>query len=65
VQQAIERLLEGRSVLVIAHRLSTVRHADKILVLADGELEETGDHDTLMANDGLYAELYRSGFAEE
>lgn len=65
VQQAIERLLEGRSVLVIAHRLSTVRHADKILVLADGELEEMGDHDTLMANDGLYAELYRSGFAEE
>jgi ATP-binding cassette subfamily B multidrug efflux pump len=56
VQQAIERLLEGRSVLVIAHRLSTVRHADKILVLADGELEEMGDHDTLMANDGLYAE---------
>jgi ATP-binding cassette subfamily B multidrug efflux pump len=65
VQQAIERLLEGRSVLVIAHRLSTVRHADKILVLADGELEEMGDHDSLMANDGLYAELYRSGFAEE
>lgn len=65
VQQAIERLLEGRSVLVIAHRLSTVRHADKILVLADGELEELGDHDTLMANNGLYAELYRSGFAEE
>jgi ATP-binding cassette subfamily B multidrug efflux pump len=65
VQRAIERLLEGRSVLVIAHRLSTVRHADKILVLADGELAEMGDHETLMGRDGLYAELYRSGFAEE
>jgi ATP-binding cassette subfamily B protein len=65
VQQAIEKLLEGRSVLVIAHRLSTVRHADKILVLADGEIAEQGDHDGLMAANGLYAELYRSGFAEE
>ncbi|PRP93265.1 putative ABC transporter ATP-binding protein [Enhygromyxa salina] len=65
VQEAIERLLEGRSVLVIAHRLSTVRHADKIIVLADGEIAELGDHETLMANEGLYADLYRSGFAED
>lgn len=65
VQQAIERLLEGRSVLVIAHRLSTVRHADKIIVLADGEIAEMGSHEQLIGNEGLYADLYRSGFAEE
>ncbi len=65
VQQAIERLLDGRTVLVIAHRLSTVQHADKIIVLADCEIAEIGDHEALLANDGLYAELYRSGFAEE
>ncbi len=65
VQRAIETLLEGRSVLVIAHRLSTIRRADKILVLSGGELAEMGSHDQLMANNGLYADLYRQGFAEQ
>ncbi|PCC70311.1 ATP-binding cassette, subfamily B [Nannocystis exedens] len=65
VQAAIERLLRGRSVLVIAHRLSTVRRADKILVLQDGVIVEQGPHDVLLARGGVYAELYRMGFQEE
>jgi len=65
VQHAIEKLLEGRSVLVIAHRLSTVRRADKIMVLSKGEIAEMGSHDELMAKGGLYAELYTMGFEED
>jgi ATP-binding cassette subfamily B protein len=65
VQQAIEKLLERRSVLVIAHRLSTVRRADKIMVLSKGEIAEMGSHDELMAKGGLYAELYTMGFEED
>lgn len=64
VQAAIEVLLRGRSVLVIAHRLSTVRRADKILVMHGGEIVEQGKHDALLARGGVYAELYRMGFKE-
>lgn len=64
VQAAIEELLRGRSVLVIAHRLSTVRRADKILVMQGGEIVEQGKHDALLARGGVYAELYRMGFKE-
>jgi len=58
IQDAIERLLEGRTVFVIAHRLSTVQRADRILVLDGGRIVEQGDHDTLMAASGAYRRLY-------
>jgi ATP-binding cassette, subfamily B, multidrug efflux pump len=64
VQAAIEQLLQGRSVLVIAHRLSTVRRADRILVLSAGTVAEQGTHEELLALGGLYAELVSMGFKE-
>jgi ATP-binding cassette subfamily B multidrug efflux pump len=65
VQAAIETLLRGRSVLVIAHRLSTIRRADKILVMQDGRVVEQGNHETLLALGGMYAELYQMGFKDD
>jgi ATP-binding cassette subfamily B protein len=59
VQQSLAELARGRTTLVIAHRLSTVRHADRILVLAEGQIREQGSHDALMTADGLYAALHR------
>jgi len=62
VQDALARALEGRTSIVIAHRLSTVRSADQILVVEAGRVVERGTHDQLLAREGLYAELYRTQF---
>jgi ABC-type multidrug transport system fused ATPase/permease subunit len=58
IQQALDRLMEGRTTFVIAHRLSTVKRADLILVMADGQIVEHGKHAELLALDGLYREIY-------
>jgi ATP-binding cassette subfamily B protein len=65
VQQAFATALAGRTSLVIAHRLSTVRQADQILVLDAGRIVERGTHDELLAANGLYAELHRTQFADQ
>jgi ATP-binding cassette subfamily B protein len=63
VQMALDQALEGRTSLVIAHRLSTVRNADRIVVLDRGRVVQTGTHESLMADGGLYETLYRTQFA--
>ncbi|MFH1765523.1 MAG: ABC transporter ATP-binding protein [Gemmatimonadota bacterium] len=65
VQQAIERLLEGRTVFMIAHRLSTVQRADQILVLEQGRVVERGTHQSLLAAGGLYHRLYEMQFSDD
>ena len=64
VQAAFDELMAGRTSFVVAHRLSTIRNADCILVMRDGQIIERGTHDELLAADGFYAELYRSQFAQ-
>ena len=63
IQQALDELCKGRTTLVVAHRLSTIKNADEIAVVSDGEIIEQGTHDALIAKDGTYAELYRLSVA--
>lgn len=65
IQNAMKTLMENRTSFVIAHRLSTIREADIILVMKDGDVIEQGNHDTLMAANGFYADLYNSQFNNE
>jgi subfamily B ATP-binding cassette protein MsbA len=65
VQEALERLMQGRTTVIIAHRLSTVRVAHRLAVLSGGQIEELGTHDDLMARGGLYARLYEMQFRAE
>jgi len=64
IQEAMDKLTQGRTSFVIAHRLSTIRNADLILVMKDGDIIETGNHQELLNKNGFYAELYRSQFEE-
>ena len=63
IQNALAKLMEGRTSFIVAHRLSTIQNADIILVMKDGHIIEKGNHEQLLAQNGFYAELYNSQFA--
>lgn len=62
IQAAFARMMQGRTSFIVAHRLSTIREADVILVMKDGRIVEQGGHDALLAQGGFYAKLYNSQF---
>ena len=62
IQKGMDKLMEGRTCFIIAHRLSTIKDANTIIVMKDGDIVELGNHDSLLAKNGFYAELYRSQF---
>ncbi len=65
IQQALDELCRGRTTLVVAHRLSTIKNADEIAVIADGKIREQGTHEELIAQNGMYAKLYSLQFRED
>jgi ATP-binding cassette subfamily B protein len=64
IQQSLDDLCRGRTTLVVAHRLSTIRNADEIVVVLDGEISERGTHDELIARGGTYSDLYSLQFRD-
>ncbi len=63
IQNAFARMMEGRTSFIVAHRLSTIKEADRILVMRDGQIIEQGTHESLLEKDGFYAKLYNSQWA--
>ena len=63
IQEAFQKMMEGRTSFIVAHRLSTIKEADIILVMKDGNIVEQGNHEELLARNGFYAKLYQSQFA--
>jgi ABC-type multidrug transport system fused ATPase/permease subunit len=59
VQQSLETFRDGKKVIIVAHRLSTVRHANRIIVMQNGRVAETGTHDKLLSRNGIYADLIK------
>ena len=65
MQQAIERLMENRTTIVVAHRLSTIRNADRICVMENGQIVEQGTHNELLSKEGRYQQLYEMQFQDQ
>jgi ATP-binding cassette subfamily B protein len=65
IQDALERLMKGRTSIIIAHRLFTIRHVDRIIVLHKGQLVEQGTHDDLLSKQGYYHRLYELQYEEQ
>ena len=63
IQKAFHTMMQGRTSFIVAHRLYTIQEADVILVMRDGQIVEQGNHESLLLENGFYAELYRSQFA--